>query len=151
MFWLCDFGVGADIGAVPSFINIEHVFISERKLLTSMCCYLVQNTNHHKKNQSKSSSHTCTNNNKIECTHTFTNKKKGEKHNTQVTIIRYAATISKHRPLLDLLLHMINVVTATRLMLSSLRPKSPQRISSFKLLCRHHSNHSLGSTLDLRS
>ena len=49
----CDFGVGADIGGVPSFINIEHVFISERKLLTSMCCYLVQNIKHQKENNTR--------------------------------------------------------------------------------------------------
>ena len=46
----------------------------------------------------------------------------------------------------------IFVVTATRLILRSpLSLESPQHIPSFKLLCRHHSNHYLSSTHDLCS
>ena len=45
----------------------------------------------------------------------------------------------------------IVVITAMRIILSRLRFESPQRISSFKVLCCHHSNHQRSSTLDLCS
>ena len=53
----CDFGVGADIGGVPSFFNIAHVSISKSQLPASMRCYLAQNIKHEKENSTNHRTH----------------------------------------------------------------------------------------------
>ena len=77
--------------------------------------------------------------------------KKEEKHNTQVKESHVQRELPNTDRYSTYYYISIIVVTTTRLIWSSLRPKSPQNISSFKLLCCHHSNHYLSSTHDLCS
>ena len=126
----CNFGVSDDIGGLPSFLSSANVYISESQLPASKCCYLLQDIKHHRHNEPTKNTTTKEPVKRIPC-----------------VAIQFPNT---GRALLDLLTYTsFIVVTTIRLIFSSL--ESQQLISSFKLLCCHHSNHSLSRTLDLYS
>ena len=142
-----------------SFSTLYKFPARRASLPVSKCCYRVPNIKQTRKTvqiithphtrktaQSITHIHTHTHTHTHTRTHTCTNEKK-KSTKTQVRRIPCAVTIStpcSTRPIAS-----IGVVTATRLILSSLRLESPQLISSFKLLCCHHSNHYVSRTRDL--
>lgn len=122
---------------MPSFFNIVHVSSSESQLPASKCCYLVQNIKHRKKN---STNHH---------TRVYQRRKEKHQHASEKNSIHSNnfQTPSATTPTISIIV----IVTATRLILSSLRLESPQHISRFKLLCCHHGNYYISRTLDLCS
>ena len=117
-----------------AFSNIAS--ISESQLPASMCCSLVQNIKQEKENNTTHHTHTHT------YTHRRTNETKEQKHDIQARKIPCVATISKHQP---------SANRPTTVYMSGLSLESQQKMSSFKLLCCHHSNHFLSRTLGLCS
>lgn len=122
---------------MPSFFNIVHVSSSESQLPASKCCYLVQNIKHRKKN---STNHH---------TRVYQRRKEKHQHASEKNSIHSNnfQTPSATTPTISIIV----IVTATRLILSSLRLESPQHISRFKLLCCHHGNYYISRTVDLCS
>ena len=122
---------------MPRFFNTVHVSSSESQLPASKCCYLVQNIKHRKKN---STNHH---------TRVYQRRKEKHQHASEKNSIHSNnfQTPSATRPTISIIV----IVTATRLILSSLRLESPQHISRFKLLCCHHGNYYISRTVDLCS